>query len=286
MRIEFKTEDGAKLVGYQHLAEKPKAQIILNPAAAIDISYYEKFVQFLVEQSFNVFTWNYRCFGESKPKSLANMNFSYSDVGLKDMPAALKQAKELGGDLPLLCIGHSIGAQQVGLAYNKELIEGLIAVGSSSGYYPYMPLSYSLKALFFFYFFTPITGPFFKYIPAGKFKIMEDLPLPFAKEWAFWCAQKELLFSSKIYGKIVPEGSYKDFKIPIHIIVADDDEICTPCNVSSFWGNVRTEKEMTNTTFKARDFRHKKLGHFGYFRKSNQAIWLEILMKLNSWLHK
>ena len=285
MKIEFESENQAKLIGYYHKVDDPKATIIINPATAIKIDYYKHIITHLNNENFNVFIWNYSCFGESRTQTLAGNNLKYSDLGRYEIPAALQRVRELAPDLPLYCIGHSVGAQQMGFVRNKELLDGLIVVAASAGYIPHMPIDYAMKAFFFFHIFAPITSKLCKYVPASRFNFMEDLPAPFVKEWGQWCREKELFFSPKYYGKIFEKDAYRNFNFPIHVIVADDDEICTEQNMNHFWKHIYSKKGIKIKTYKASEFPRKNLGHFGYFKKDNVRIWSDLSATLHQWVN-
>lgn len=282
MQVQMMTKDNVKLVG--QLIEsrgEAKAIVLLNPGTATKTSFYMPFANFLAENGFHVLLWNYRGFGESRSGSLAGSTYTYAQIGKFDIPSVIEKAKSLYPDLPLYCVGHSAGGQQLGLAYNFDLVDKFIAVAVSGGHFSYMPFGYRIKANFFFRFFAPITSMIFRYVPAGKMDFMEDLPSGLAKEWGDWCKEREYFFSPKFYGKTIPEGTAKNFKMPIHVFTADDDEISTKRNVENFWKNVHSSGGIQFTWYKSLESPQKKITHFGYFKKANRYIWEDILSKLN-----
>ena len=280
MKVKMMTKDQVTLQGEWFKAAAARAIVLLNPGTATKTSFYRPFVEFLVGQGYHVFLWNYRGFGESKEGSLKDRAYQFSDIGFYDIPAAIDYVKDCYPDLPLYCIGHSAGGQQLGLANNFDKIDGLIVVAASAGYFAYMPFFYRIKANFFFRFFAPISSLIFGYVPASKLNLMEDLTAPLAREWGEWCREKELFFSPRLYGKIVAQGTGKNFKMPIHVFVADDDEICTEKNMKNFWKNISSSEGIFFTKYKARDFPSQKIGHFGYFKKGNQRVWFDLLKVL------
>ncbi|WP_462159694.1 alpha/beta hydrolase family protein [Pseudoalteromonas sp. GB56] len=276
-----KTEDNVTLNGIVYPSEAAKAVILINPGTATRTSFYTPFAQFLAEHGYHVVLWNYRGFAESKTSPLSECNYSYSDIGRYDIPAVIDKTKRLFPQLPLYCIGHSAGGQQFGLAHNHTKVDALIAVAVSAGYFAHMPLAYRLKANFFFRIYAPITAAIFNYVPAKKFNFMEDLPTGFAKEWSAWCKEKNLFFAKKFYGKSVPDGTYQNFSVPTYVFTADDDEISTPRNVDNFWQQVSPKQPIKFKYYNSSLSPSGKIGHFGYFRKSNKQIWIDILTKLD-----
>lgn len=282
MKIDFTTEDNVELTGHFYPANKAKAFVVINPATAIKTSYYRSFINFLNEHNYSVFIWNYRGFGESKRGSLKRSPYKYSDIGRFDIPAAFKRAKLLAKELPFLCIGHSVGGQHVGFVKNRDLLDGLLVVASSAGYFYSMPLAYRMKALFFFKIFAPLTALFCHYVPASRFNLMEDLPYPFVKEWGQLCNEKELFFSPKYFGKTIPDDSFQNLNFPLVVFVASDDEICTSENMENFWKYVKSKKGIEFKVFDHREYDKKKIGHFGYFKRSHRSIWNEMLNALEN----
>lgn len=113
---------------------------------------------------------------------------------------------------------------------------------------------------------------------------MMDLPGPLVKEWGNWCMEKELIFSPKYSKDLISKNTYKDFNFPIHVIVADDDEICTARNMKNFWKHVESPKGIQFEVYKANEFSRKKLGHFGYYKKGSERIWRDIVSVLEGWV--
>jgi predicted alpha/beta hydrolase len=66
------------------------------------------------------------------------------------MPAVLDWLEARFPGRPLLLLGHSVGAQQVGLMPNVRKLAGLVAVATSVGYWRYMPWATASKRTSFF----------------------------------------------------------------------------------------------------------------------------------------
>ena len=285
MKINIITEDNVTLHATLYKADSPKGVVLINPGTATNTSFYLPFANFLTNNGFHVVLWNYRGFCESKTSTLKGSSYQYSDVGRYDIPAAIDKVKSLFIDLPLYCVAHSAGGQQLGLAHNSHKLAALIAVAVSAGYFAYMPFGYRIKANFFFRMFAPLTSKLFNYVPAKKLKLMEDLPVGFTDEWGAWCREKELFFSEKFYGKSIPEGTFKNFNIPTVVFSADDDEISTVKNVANFWKNVTSDQPIEFKRYQSSALPKKGVGHFGYFRRHNKPIWQDILASINKVHH-
>lgn len=198
MDIQFDAADGTPLNGFIIPADNPKGVVLINPGTATSTHFYRKFAEYLVAHGYHVMLWNYRGFCISRTQSLKNSAIEYTDIGTLDIPAAIGKAKEIYPNLPLYCVGHSTGGQQVGLAENCNQLEGLVAVAVSTGYYGGMPPGYRRQAKLFFKVITPASNALFGYVKAKKLNLMEDLPPKLAKEWGQWCAKPDFMFAEEI----------------------------------------------------------------------------------------
>ena len=194
-------------------------------------------------------------------------------------------------DIPLFCIGHSAGAQQIGLVSNNNLIDGMIAVATSAGYPPDMPLHYRLKTHIFFKIFVPISIRLTGYVAAARFGLMEDIPRQFALDWKAWCYRKDYYFDPQFYGKEshvsgVPIGNCHALPFPVSVFTASDDEISSPQNVQRFWKHLSSQvSNIRFVWYHPEDLKVNHIQHFGYFRKQFQnSIWKDILMTLENFL--
>lgn len=282
MQIEFHAADHTLLRGQIIAAAQPKAAVLLNPGTATKTGFYIPFAQFLASHGYSVLLWNYRDFCESRTGSLKGSNTVFSDIGRKDIPAAISKARELFADLPLYCVAHSAGGQQFGFAPNCNEISGMVALGVSTGYFGGMPLGYRLKAHLFFKVISPLSHLLFGYVRAKALKLMEDLPSGLTKEWGQWCSKKNFLFDDKFVAAWPDKPYYHHYHFPVQVLTADDDEISTEFNTRTLWSHIGSSKPIEFTYYQAAQTEKKFIGHFGYFRRSHQQIWQDVLRHLES----
>ncbi|MCB0854951.1 MAG: alpha/beta hydrolase [Bacteroidetes bacterium] len=284
MRIEeFETncEDGVKLFGNLLIPDNPKAVVQFNCGTATKKEFYLPFLTYLAENNYLCCLWNYR--GSVKTDNLKNSTFRFADYGTRDIPAIKAYLDKRFPNLPFLFIGHSAGGQQIGFAENLDNVKGNINIAVSSGYYPNMPLSYRIKAYFFFYVFSPISALLNGYVKAKPYGFMENLPKGVIFEWRDWLEKEDYFFNEKFYGITVPIGQFKKFKFPIHVIYSVDDTISNAKNSKAFWQNVSSDKEITFRELTPNEFGLKKIDHFGYFKKiMKDKLWPDIVKRLDN----
>lgn len=293
--IEVQCADGVRLSGRLYLPEGAmRALVMINPATAARTSYYYPFAEFLRTQGFGVCCWNYRGMDGSGQDSLKGCAYQFTDVGKLDIPAVIDFLKARFAGVPLLCIGHSVGAQQVGLVANNHLLDGLIAVATSVGYPPFMPLGYRLQTHFFFQIFAPLSILLKGYVAAARFGIMEDLPRDVALQWKAWCYRPDYLFDRRFYGRPeayggVVRGNCQALPFPVAVFTATDDEISTRQAVSRFWQHQQsTAGKIRFSWYSPRELGQPQIKHFGYFRKTfKDTLWQDLLQTLEGFLaHK
>ncbi len=280
------TEDGVTLKGELLYPQgNPRGVVQINAATGATRRYYVPFAQYLTEHGFIVCLWDYRGMGESASKALSELDYSFSEIGLKDMPAILDFLKSKFSTIPILGIGHSVGGQQLGLIKNNQILKGFVAVATSAGFPAFMPLGYRLKTLYFFYVFSPISIKLKGYVAAKKFGIMEDLPKNVLLEWRDWCSKPDYLFAKEFYGKTIPKGNYKNLSFPIQVLAATDDPIANPTSVKRFWSHIASDRGVSIRTYTPAELGVAKIDHFGFFRKSfKQSIWKDIISSLENFL--
>ena len=69
----------------------------------------------LAKSGFETYLVDLRGHGQSGPAASRNVDFSYDDIVLRDIPAVIRHVAALHPDLPLVWLGHSLGGH-AGLA--------------------------------------------------------------------------------------------------------------------------------------------------------------------------
>lgn len=287
--FQVQTEDQVSLVG-EFLPSKtrePKAVVLINPATGTKASYYRAFAEHLTEAGYTVCLWDFRGTGRSSSDHLENKNFKFSDFGSKDIPRMIAHAHQSYPELALLVVGHSAGAQQIGFADNNHLIRGLIAVATSVGYPPYMPLGYRLKTFYFFNLFSPLSIQLKGYVASKRFNIMEDLPKGVYQEWKDWCLKPDYFFDESFYGRTVPKGNYQSLPFPVRVFAASDDPISNPTSIRRFWSHVMSNEGIRFKTYYPEEFKVRRIDHFGFFKKQfKTTIWADFTETLDGFLRE
>ncbi|WP_223599073.1 alpha/beta fold hydrolase [Chryseobacterium sp. GVT01B] len=278
-------EDGVKLKGILFTPDTPKAVIQFNCGTGTKKEIYLSFLTYLAENGFLCCLWDYRGSGDSSSENLKTCEFTFSDYGVKDMPAIKDFLNKKFPDLPFMIVGHSAGGQQIGFMKNLDNVKGMINFAVSAGYYHNMPFSYRMKAYFYFYIFAPVSVLMTGYVKAKAFGLMENLPKNVVSEWRNWLEKKDYFFDPKFYGKTVPVGHFKNYTFPIHLYWTIDDTISSEKNTESYWQHIKSKEEISFTKLVPSELGLKKIDHFGFFKRNmKDKLWENVVSKLNSFL--
>jgi predicted alpha/beta hydrolase len=186
------------------------------------------------------------------------------------MPAALECLKERTGAESVDLIGHSAGAQLVGLMPNHGSIRRVLMVAASSGYVWGLRFPYSIAAYAYLRFYLPATAWGLGYSPGRAVGMGEDLPAGVARQWSRWCLRPGYVANE--FGRGVTRHYYDEFRAPILSLSASDDSIATAQNVEDLLRLFPAAPKQTLYLVPSR-FNVPSFGHVEFFRASRSAAW-------------
>jgi predicted alpha/beta hydrolase len=186
------------------------------------------------------------------------------------MPAGLDYLRQRTVAEQVDLIGHSAGAQLVGLMPNRDRIRRVVMVAGSTGYVRSIRMPARLVAGFLLAFYLPLTARVLGYTPARRLGLGEDLPSGVALQWAYWCSRPGYIENA--FGKEVSREGYDQFRAPIFNLYASDDPIATAANVQDLLRLFPLAPKQTRMV-EPQSLGYKSIGHIDYFRKGRSAIW-------------
>lgn len=243
---------------------------IINSATGIKKEFYLRFAQYLVQHGFAVLLYDYRGIGESAPKDLRTLQTNMHEWATKDMNAVLDYVVIKKNWTNIIWIGHSVGAQLMGLLDNRHHIKKVLAINASIGYWAYFTFPYNCIVLLVWavgWAATKVSG----YAPMNRFGWGEPLPAGVFYEWRKWCHHKfhfrDFLINN--YKK----SAFTTFTIPVTAIYTSDDYIANHKTVPallSFYPNAPQKIIKINV----KEYGENKVGHTGIFRKRyEKSLW-------------
>ena len=248
-----------------------RGAVLIGGAMGVRQDYYRPFAEWLARQGFVVASFDYRGMGESRP---AGASLREVDVDLFDWAAdtdtVIEALAERAGDLPLVLIGHSLGAQLPGLLRHRDRLAGLLSVAAGSGYWRDNAPQLRRYVLYFWHVLVPLGTALFGYFPGRRFGKVGDLPRGVVLQWRRWCMHPRYHVGAE--GDAVRER-FEAARFPVVALSITDDELMTERGtrvlVDCYANAPRRIERIAPHEVQAR-----RIGHFGFFREQFQAtLW-------------
>lgn len=248
-----------------------RGAVLIGGAMGVRQDYYRPFAEWLARQGFVVASFDYRGMGESRP---AGASLREVDVDLFDWAAdtdtVIEALAERAGDLPIVLIGHSLGAQLPGLLRHRDRLAGLLSVAAGSGYWRDNAPQLRRYVLYFWHVLVPLGTALFGYFPGRRIGKVGDLPRGVVLQWRRWCMHPRYHVGAE--GDAVRER-FEAARFPVVALSITDDELMTERGtrvlVDCYANAPRRIERIAPHEVQAR-----RIGHFGFFREQFQAtLW-------------
>ena len=257
---------------------EPRCTVLISTAMAVPQIYYADFARYLAAQGMRVITYDYRGMGEDAPRSLRGFDASVTTWAEKDYNAALRYAKASAGHGPLFVVGHSLGGQLPGLLPDHHLIDGLLTVGSGSGYWRENAWALKRRVPLMWYGLVPLLTPLFGYWPGARLNMVGNLPRGVISEWRRWCMHPDYVCDAR--GRRI-EAHYPEVRFPIFSISFTDDEYLSETSIRRLHERYR-RAPVEYRRIDPREFGLERVGHFGFFKKQFETtLWPQALGWIN-----
>jgi predicted alpha/beta hydrolase len=277
--ITLHAHDGFALSGTVYGDTKTAhSALLIAPAMGVSQRYYAAFAQWLAEQGYVVLSFDYRGMGLSRPQAFANslrgFNADVVTWAEQDAAAALAWlASQVDASKPLVWLGHSLGAQILGLVPGRERVTHMVTIGAGTGYWRENTRKLKSYVWWLWYFLVPTILPLFGYFPGRSLRKVGDLPAGVMAQWRRWCLQPDYLMSE---GGNVWRSRYAELSLPILSLSFTDDEYMSLRNTESlhsfYAGSRRTMRRIAPN-----DVAAPRIGHFGFFKTTFAAtLWPQV----------
>jgi predicted alpha/beta hydrolase len=268
--------EGAVLAGRLILPTGPmRAAVVLHGATGVPSGYYRAFADWLAaERNCAVLTYDYRDFGASARKPVAQSKARMDDWGRRDQAAALEALGELVPGAPRWVIGHSLGGLWLGFHAAMAGVERVITVGSGLINIRDHPFPFSLQARFFWHGPVPFLARRLGYLPGARIGFGADLPLRVYEDWRRWCLSPGFHMSD--VGRSLPMPDVRLVTAEMRVVAVSDDPWVPP---AAIWRAMSLYPEATKRQLVLRPetFGLKWIGHLGAFHRRNAVLWPAIL---------
>jgi predicted alpha/beta hydrolase len=278
--LTLQAADGSPLAA--RLYEPPgsaKAGVLIAGAMGVRQDYYAPFARWLSAQGFRVASFDYRGVGDSRPagRSLRDLSADLFDWAA-DTDTVIVALRSRSPTLPIVLVGHSLGAQLPGLLEQRGQLVGLLSVAAGSGYWRDNAPRLKRIVPYFWYVLVPLATALCGYFPGRRIGKVGDLPRGVILQWRRWCLNPEYHVGAEGEGL---RGRFAALRFPVVALSITDDELMTERGtrtlVDFYAGAPRRVERIAPSDAQAR-----RIGHFGFFRPQFEGtLWARSL----AWLH-
>lgn len=277
--ITIPARDGSPIAArvYDSTDPAPRAVALVQAGTAIPQSFYRHFAAHLAGQGIAVVTFDYRGIGDSKPERLADLDVTMEEWATDDASAALAWVRERYPGTPLFVVGHSFGAQAIGLMDELGDVDGFVSVAGQLGWYGHWPLPTRLELGLLWHLVIPATTRALGRHPGAAGLGGVDLPAGVARQWASWCRSRHY------YLDHVPQARerLRRFDRPMLMWSFTDDDFAPIGAVRAFERSLKLAP-LTHVRVAPADVRLERIGHFGFFREPMQPAWDRVVEFVDS----
>ena len=276
LSLELSTPDGTRLAA-SHFAPAgaARAAVLIAPAMGVRQDYYADFAAWLAGQGYHALTFDYRGMGRSRPEGLRSLRDLDADLfdWADDTDAAIEYLIAQAPGLPLLVVGHSLGAQLAGMLKHRDRIAGLVSVAAGSGYWRDNAPPLKRMVLYFWHVVVPLATWACGYFPGARLRKVGDLPRGVILQWRRWCMHPRYHVGAE--GEAL-RAKFALARFPVVALSMTDDELMTERGTRVLidcYENAPRELHR----IAPQDAQARRIGHFGFFRAQFEAtLWTRV----------
>jgi predicted alpha/beta hydrolase len=275
-------DGGALVLRVYESARQARASVVIGGAMGVPQAYYASYAQWLAEQGYRVWTFDYRGHGESQPNTpghtLRGFRADLFDWA-RDYELVVSTARRELPGCPLYLVGHSLGGQLPGLFNEPALVDGMLSIGAGSGYWRDNAPALRRRALLLWYTIAPVLTWTFGYFPGRRLGMVGDLPAGVIRQWRSWCLNPR--YSVGVEGAAVAQ-QYALARFPILSWFIADDELMTLRGTRTLLALYTGAPHQLQTITPA-DVPVPRIGHFGFFRETfRTTLWPRAMQALDA----
>lgn len=268
--ITIQSSDGNELTANCYEPTTPAiAGLIIAPAMAVQQSFYASFAQFLAQQGYRVWTFDYHGIGESRQGSMRACTADLSSWVKSDFDSVVKQASAEMSGLPLFVLGHSLGGLLTPFLPSVKNLSGIINIAVGSGAKRYMQPRLQRSTPWLWHVVSPVLCSVFGYFPGARIGVMGDIPRHAFFQWRGWCLNSDYLLDAEPGAK----EAYAAVSCPVLSLFFTDDELLLESGVR-WLHEAYTGTQVDYQVLDASKMDTPRIGHFGFFKpRQSLTLW-------------
>jgi len=249
--------------------EPPSTAVIVSPATATPRGFYRAFCEYLVRRGAAVVTYDYRGTFEA-PGELQHSAARMRDWGERDFAGVIEWMSARYAHLPLHAVGHSVGGHVLLMTPQNERIERAVNVASQSGYWRLYRGFERYRVYFFVKIVMPLLTRIFGYFPGEHVVFGTNLAPGVLYEWSRWCTSPQYFLDDVTMRGVLANA--RSLHAPVLMLGMSDDPWATPQAIdaiaTAFIAAPHERRELDPKAFGLGE-----VGHMGFFRSANAALW-------------
>lgn len=270
--LRIRCADGFELPATLFAPAAPRAVLVVAAAMGVPRRYYAKFAADLAARGIAALTFDYRGIGDAAAALEDPRNTTFQDWGRLDLHAVLGHALARFGGLPVFLLGHSAGAQIVGLTPHAGQLAGLVFVAGPRPHVSQDRGTYRVFSTLWWYALVPL-GSLLAWFPARRLGFSSvDVPSGVTREWGRWARARRYLFTPK-FG--IDTSRYAQLRLPILAYSFSDDLYTPPASAEALLSEY-PNASVTRRAVRPAEVGARAIGHLGFFREAlREALWRE-----------
>lgn len=263
--------DGARLAAMAYEpAGAPRAAVVIGGAMGVAQDYYAPLARWLAEShGIAVLSFDYRGMGRSRRGPLREETADVLTWARQDCGAALAAAEVRWPGVPVYWLGHSLGAQIVGLVPGHERLAGALSVAAGSGYWRLNAPRLRLMVWWLWWVVTPLALRLYGYFPGRRLRKVGDLPAGVMAQWRRWCLHPDYVGGESA----AVRAELARTRLPLTVLSMSDDELMTWEGTRALFGLYRSA-HVDYRRITPAEHGLPRIGHFGFFReRMRDSLW-------------
>lgn len=271
--ILIRVADGATIKATWFAGKEARANLVFFPAMGVEAKFYHRMCASIAAAGFNVLPVDLRGHGQHSVKASRNNRFGFKEMLELDWVAAVKTAKALAPELPVILGGHSLGGQLSALyaSMHPDACKALLLVATPSVYFRGWPFPASLRILAMTQLAWGV-AELLGFFPGDVIGFAGREGAGVVRDWA----------RNARTGEYQPERMDTDFatqlgrlKCPLLSVTFSDDKLC-PENAALNLLAKMPLAQQTHRHFSPQNLGLQSVGHFSW-AKQREAFLEEII---------
>ena len=271
--VDFPAHDGYVIAGtlYRRVdALDPHDVLLFNAGGGLAVRRYRHFLRYLAGEGFPVLAYDYRGVGDNRPVRLRGFPSGVEDWAEFDHAGAIDDLRTRYPNARLTTISHSIGGMISCTAPNGADQARLVLIAPHTGYWRDYATAWKIPMTLMWHGIMPLVSRIVGFFPGSRLGLGDDFPLRFAMQWssrttpAFDIDVRD----ARIWSLL---GNAEALLSPVIAVSFTDDAFASPAGVSRLLA-LLPKARIERCELDARKLA-RRIGHFGFFSRRNQALW-------------